>query len=252
LVSISKSEIRSVEYEAYELSGVFRAPTPFGERDINVNDFCILNNGNIGIEIKQPTTGQYQYGDFIFLIEYLWNYPLSPPIVWLISPQNFPTVPLNLYTDGKIPYLGPIIWSRTYTSYDVGLMVRSWIYSCCKWFHTGEWDDTNDYYSYDQISTRQIQNIDTERIKIDDIEFITPNEYQQPSLWQKIKKFFASLVQYNGKVWEIVDVFVQAGLPSFTGPFYIVAQFVIDNVIKWIRKKITNKISPLAYPIIVS
>ena len=69
--------------------------------------------------VIQPTTGRYRSGDFVFLIEFLRDYPLSPPNVWLISPdpekKTFPT----LYVDGKIAYLGPNDWSSQYTSYDV-------------------------------------------------------------------------------------------------------------------------------------
>jgi ubiquitin-protein ligase len=141
LVDILGNGRRSIEYEASQLSGVIRIPTPFGERDVNVSDFSKLDNGNIGIEIMQPTTGRYQSGDFRFLIEYLHDYPLSPPNVWLISPDPEETFP-NLYVDGKIAYLGPNEWSIQYTSYDVGLMIRSWIYACCRWLHTNPrvWD----------------------------------------------------------------------------------------------------------------
>jgi ubiquitin-protein ligase len=125
LLDISGNGQRSIEYEASQLSGVIRIPTLFGERDVNVSDFSILDNGNIGIEIIQPTTGRYRSGDFVFLIEFLRDYPLCPPNVWLISPdpekKTFPT----LYFDGKITYLGPNEWSSKYTTYDVELMIRS-------------------------------------------------------------------------------------------------------------------------------
>ncbi len=38
-----------MQYEANQISGVFRITKSIGERDIDVNDFCILDNGNIGI-----------------------------------------------------------------------------------------------------------------------------------------------------------------------------------------------------------
>ncbi len=81
-----------MQYEVNQISGLFRITKSIGERDIDVNDFCILDNGNIGIMIDLPvielqTTGKYESKSFKIGIEYVHDYPLSPPKVFIINPE---------------------------------------------------------------------------------------------------------------------------------------------------------------------
>jgi hypothetical protein len=67
-----------MQYEADQISGVFKISKSIGERDIDVNDFCILDNGNIGIiidlsVIELQTTGKYESKSFKIGIEYVFS-----------------------------------------------------------------------------------------------------------------------------------------------------------------------------------
>jgi hypothetical protein len=134
-----------MQYEADQISGVFKISKSIGERDIDVNDFCILDNGNIGIiidlsVIELQTTGKYESKSFKIGIEYVHDYPLSPPKVFIIDPELDPTETPHMYIDGSMCYLkADEDWSNDYTSYEVAQMVKSWIYAYCKWERKGIW-----------------------------------------------------------------------------------------------------------------
>jgi hypothetical protein len=144
LVNVLGNGSRNIQYEAYEISGVFKAHKTMGERDVNINDFCILDNRNIGLLVEIPITelqssGKYESRSYTILIEYVNDYPLSPPNVFVIDPILDPNENPHMYLDGKICYLRPEDWSSNYTSYDVAQMIKSWIYAYSKWKRNGEW-----------------------------------------------------------------------------------------------------------------
>ncbi|MGC2572104.1 MAG: hypothetical protein WA364_11390 [Candidatus Nitrosopolaris sp.] len=46
--------IRTIQYEADQMSGAFKITKSIGKRDVDVNDFYMLDNENIGIIIELP------------------------------------------------------------------------------------------------------------------------------------------------------------------------------------------------------
>ena len=136
---------RTIRYEADQMSGVFKLTKSIGERDVDVNDFYMLDNGNIGIIIELPvielqTTGRYESKSFKIVIEYVHDYPIAAPKVFIIDPELDPIETPHMYVDGSICYLkADEDWSNDYTSYEVAQMVKSWIYAYCKWQRKGIW-----------------------------------------------------------------------------------------------------------------
>jgi ubiquitin-protein ligase len=137
--------IRTIQYEADQMSGAFKITKSIGERDVDVNDFYMLDNENIGIIIELPvielqTTGRYESRSFKIGIEYVQDYPIAAPKVFIIDPELDPIETPHMYVDGSICYLkADEDWSNDFTSYEVALMVKSWIYAYCKWERKGIW-----------------------------------------------------------------------------------------------------------------
>lgn len=127
---------RSIDKELHEIKGVFP--------DVYRSDFKELSNGNVCVEISFYTKGRYGNGKFDVLIEYTSRYPNIGPNVWVQYPsikKNCPHVhKWDSYGDAKICYHLPREWSYSYTSYDVAIMVQTWIYAYCVWEATGYWD----------------------------------------------------------------------------------------------------------------
>jgi ubiquitin-protein ligase len=104
-----------------------------------------MANGNIGLVLELPVTqlqieGSFEKNYFTFLIEYVQDYPLSPPKVHLIEPDLDPTQTPHMFIDSTICYLKPDEdWSSNYSSYDVGLMIKSWIFAYVRWKQKGIW-----------------------------------------------------------------------------------------------------------------
>jgi ubiquitin-protein ligase len=127
------------------MSGVFKLTKSIGERDVDVDDFYVLDNGNIGIIIELPvielqTTGRYESKSFKIVIEYVHDSPIAPPKVFIIDPELDPIETPHMYVDGSICYLkADEDWSNDFTSYEVAQMVKSWIYAYCKWERKGIW-----------------------------------------------------------------------------------------------------------------
>jgi ubiquitin-protein ligase len=104
-----------------------------------------MENGNIGLVLELPVTqlqieGSFEKIYFTFLIEYVQDYPLSPPKVHIIEPDLDPTQTPHMFIDNTICYLKPDEdWSSNYSSYDVGLMIKSWIFAYLRWKQKGIW-----------------------------------------------------------------------------------------------------------------
>jgi ubiquitin-protein ligase len=78
---------RSVQYEANEIAGAFKLNSRW--------KFHIMDNGNTGVVLELPVTqlqieGNFEKIYFTFLIEYVHDYPLSPPKVHIIEPDLDP------------------------------------------------------------------------------------------------------------------------------------------------------------------
>jgi len=128
---------RTIDYETNELRGVFP--------QTNAEDFIELKNGNKGIYLSYRINGQNYKGDFQLQIEFLHDYPSSPPNVYIVSPYLGVGTPHTL-ADQKMCYLMPAIdWNDSLTSYDVAIMIQTWIYAYCNWIKTKAWDWYQDY-----------------------------------------------------------------------------------------------------------
>ena len=128
---------RSIQYEANEIAGAF---------DLNSGwKFHIMDNGNMGLVVELPVTqlqieGSFEKIYFTFLIEYVQDYPLSPPKVHVIEPDLDATQNHHMFIDNTICYLKPDEdWPSNYNSYDVGLMIKSWIFAYVRWKQKGIW-----------------------------------------------------------------------------------------------------------------
>jgi len=128
---------RSIQYEANEIAGAFELNSGW--------KFHIMENGNIGLVVELPVTqlqieGSFEKIYFTFLIEYVQDYPLFPPKVHVIEPDLDPTQTPHMFIDNTICYLKPDEdWSSNYSSYDVGLMIKSWIFAYVRWKQKGIW-----------------------------------------------------------------------------------------------------------------
>lgn len=128
---------RRIQYEANEIAGAFKLNSGL--------KFHIMDNGNIGVVLELPVTqlqieGSFEKIYFIFLIEYVQDYPLSPPKVHIIEPNLDPTQTPHMFIDNTLCYLKPDEdWSSSYSSYDVGLMIKSWIFAYIRWKQKGIW-----------------------------------------------------------------------------------------------------------------
>ena len=128
---------RGVEYEANEIAGAFKLNSRW--------KFHIMDNGNTGVVLELPVTqlqieGNFEKIYFTFLIEYVHDYPLSPPKVHIIEPNLDPAQTPHMFIDNTMCYLKPDEdWSSDYSSYDVGLMIKSWIFAYIKWKQKGVW-----------------------------------------------------------------------------------------------------------------
>ena len=76
---------RSTQYEANEIAGAFELNSEW--------KFHIMANDNIGLVLELPVTqlqieGSFEKIYFTFLIEYVQDYPLSPPKVHIIEPDS--------------------------------------------------------------------------------------------------------------------------------------------------------------------
>jgi ubiquitin-protein ligase len=133
---VAKYMRRSISKELFEIQGVFPS--------LQQSDFKELPNGNICVEVSYYTSGRYSKGRFDVLIEYPPRYPSIAPNVWVQYPaikKNCPHVyKWDSYNDAKICYILPSQWKYTYTSYDVAIMVQTWIYAYCVWLEKGYWD----------------------------------------------------------------------------------------------------------------
>lgn len=127
---------RTIDEELFQLRGVFPS--------LNSSDFKELPNGNICIELSYQTRGQFAKGKFDVLIEFLPSYPSNEPIAWIqnlkISSDAPHTYEADEWGDMKICYIHPSDWSYSNTSYDVAIMIQTWIWAYCKWLTTGDWD----------------------------------------------------------------------------------------------------------------
>jgi hypothetical protein len=128
---------RSIQYEANEIAGAFKLNSGL--------KFHVMDNGNIGVVLELPVTqlqieGSFEKIYFIFLIEYVQDYPLSPPKVHILEPNLDPTQTPHMFIDNTLCYLKPDEdWSNSYSSYDVGLMIKSWIFAYIRWKQKGIW-----------------------------------------------------------------------------------------------------------------
>ncbi|PWI47377.1 hypothetical protein CEE45_11790 [Candidatus Heimdallarchaeota archaeon B3_Heim] len=128
---------RTVENELHELKGVFPGLTR--------KDFYYLNNGNIAVQVKYSTTGQYAHGTFTVLIEFPHNYPNAPPRAWIVVPKissrAHHVYGRDEYGHTEICYLRPQKdWHFTFTAYDAAIMIQTWIWAYCRWIKVGIWD----------------------------------------------------------------------------------------------------------------
>ncbi len=128
---------RTVENELHELRGVFPGLTR--------KAFYYLDNGNIAVQVKYSTTGQYAHGTFTVLIEFPHNYPNSPPRAWIMEPtissRTHHIYGTDEYGHTEICYLRPQKdWHFTFTSYDAAILIQTWIWAYCRWRKVGIWD----------------------------------------------------------------------------------------------------------------
>ncbi len=88
-VSVLGEGTRTIEYEANQISVVFKMKTALGERDVDPSDFEVLDNGNIGISIDLPhevqlqRIGKFDSVSYTIEIEYVNDYPLTPPNIYI-------------------------------------------------------------------------------------------------------------------------------------------------------------------------
>jgi hypothetical protein len=133
---VAKYMRRSISKELFEIQGVFPS--------LQQSDFKELPNGNICVEVSYYTSGRYSKGRFDVLIEYPPRYPSIEPIAWIQHPKINSNAPHRYeedsYGDMKICYIHPSDWSYSYTSYDVAIMIQTWIWAYCKWLDTRIWD----------------------------------------------------------------------------------------------------------------
>lgn len=111
---------------------------------ISERDFYRLRNGNHCLQISFITTGKYACGFFDILIEYPHNYPMSAPKVWIQKPTIKRKTPHVYEWDNEghalICYLRPKKdWHYSYSSYEVAMMIETWLTAYCKWKKTGNW-----------------------------------------------------------------------------------------------------------------
>jgi len=129
---------RSIQYEANEIAGAFKSNSKW--------KFHIMDNGNTGLLLELPVTQlqiegrRFEKIYFTFLIEYVHDYPLSPPKVHILEPNLDPAQTPHMFIDNTMCYLKPDEdWSSEYSSYDVGLMIKSWIFAYIRWKQKGVW-----------------------------------------------------------------------------------------------------------------
>lgn len=124
-----------ISEEVYELRGVFP--------HITRRDFYELDNGNTGVVVEYDTSGEFSRGTFEVLIEYTEGYPDTKPNAWVMEP-NVDGSCGHIYNfdqngHANICYMGNRNWDPSYTSYDVAVMVKSWIFAYCRWEKTDNW-----------------------------------------------------------------------------------------------------------------
>ena len=146
-ISVLGNETRTLEYEADQISGVIQLSKTLGQRDVKSNDFEVGNNGNVYLTINLPievqlhSIGKFLSGSYTIQLEYVNDYPLSPPNVYILNPKLNPTETPHMYIDGKVCYCNPDVdWFSNYTSYEVAQMVKSWLHAYTIWSNTGVWD----------------------------------------------------------------------------------------------------------------
>jgi hypothetical protein len=122
---------RTIEFETEQLQGVFP--------NVNQDDFFKLQNGNKAIQLIFDAKVRSYINKFEVLIEFLYDYPNSPPNVRVIRP-DITGAPHTLFNK-RMCYNNPSLdWKSSFTSYDVAIMIQSWIYAYCKWKESGKWD----------------------------------------------------------------------------------------------------------------
>jgi hypothetical protein len=122
---------RTIEFETYQLQGVFP--------NVKQEDIFSLQNGNKAIQLVFDAKTRWHVNRFEILMEFLYDYPNSPPNVKVIKP-DVTGAPHTIFNN-TMCYNNPSIdWKPSYTSYDVAIMIQSWIYAYCKWIENGIWD----------------------------------------------------------------------------------------------------------------
>ena len=122
---------RTIEFETYQLQGVFP--------NVKQEDFFRLYNGNKAIQLVFDAKTTRQINRFEILMEFLYDYPYSPPNVKVIKPE-ITGAPHTIFNN-TMCYNNPSLdWKPSFTSYDVTIMIQSWIYAYCKWIEKGTWD----------------------------------------------------------------------------------------------------------------
>jgi len=129
-----------IETELYEIRGVFP--------DHGTEDFYRLSNGNVGTVLEFEDY-QYEGENISVLVDYPSAYPKKPPTAWLWNPsmaeiENHPPLMIGSTECGGTEYRSinyTASWDETYTSFDVALMVKTWVGGFENWHKTGEWEE---------------------------------------------------------------------------------------------------------------
>ena len=147
---------RTVQYETNQLQGVFS--------NVKEDDFFDLGGGRTGVYVAYETVGRFSGGMFTVLIEFLYDYPMYAPNAYVVRPELLPSTihvypPQPGFKPQHICYLDPDQWSPEFTSFDVAIMIQTWIYAYCSWRSTGKWDWQQsivaDWELWRQINTRR-------------------------------------------------------------------------------------------------